>query len=263
MKYKQFAVLLSVVSFLGSCVTVSPTPKYTPGRATQSPHHRPVGFWENEKAVVQVLHIFNRSVSDPNGKTVTQQLTALGTGGVVVDVNGLVMTNNHVVEKQPGQASHSYMVCKVIDGIRDCSAAKVVATDPTNDLALLRTDRRFSNAVKFVDDNELVPGDEVYFWGNVFSLLPPSPFFGRYLGRVEPPYYNGKGFVALPLLLMDITAVNGSSGSPVFNEYGQCIGVVAAYFTGSVIGGPRPLGIIIPSSTATKLLKKNWPKPKK
>ena len=268
MQYKQLAMLFSMVSFLGGCVTVAaPKSKGASGFSAQSSRHRPVGFWSNEKAVVQVLHIFSATITDPNGKIVTQQLMALGTGGVVVNKNGLVLTNNHVVAKLPRIAGQTpatpdiYLVCRVVEGNRNCDKAKVVATDPANDLALLRADRHFSQAVKFVDDDTLMPGDEVYFWGNVFSILPPSPFFGRYLGRVEPPYYSGKGLRALPLLLMDITAVNGSSGSPVFNELGQCIGVVVAYFP-SAIGGPRPLGVIIPSSTVMKFLKENTPSSK-
>lgn len=267
-RHKLKVLLFIFVLFLTGCVSVSaPAPQRATGIVAHSPRYRPVGFYDNEKAVVQVLHIFNMTITDSAGKNTTRELVALGTGGLVVDKKGFVLTNNHVVAKpslDPGQSfsgPDTYMVCRVIEGNRHCEKAKVIDTDPSNDLALLRADKHFTQAVKFVDDNSLSPGDEVYFWGNVFSLLPPSPFFGRYLGRVEPPYYKGKGFITLPLLLLDITAVNGSSGSPVFNEYGQCIGVVAAYFSGSVIGGPRPLGIIVPSSTAIKFLKKNGLRP--
>jgi S1-C subfamily serine protease len=260
MKYKTVCGFLLL---LCGCVTMAaPKSPGASGLSAQSPHRRPVGFWTNEKAVVQVLHIFSMTITDPNGKTATQQLVALGTGGVVVNKNGFVLTNNHVVAKLPNIAGKNhdtpdiYLVCRVVEGNRNCDKAKVMATDPANDLALLRADRHFSQAVKFVDDSMLMPGDEIYFWGNVFSILPPSPFFGRYIGRVEPPYYNKTGLGALPLLFMDITAVNGSSGSPVFNELGQCIGVVVAYFP-SAIGGPRPLGVIIPSSTVIKFLKNN------
>ncbi len=281
MKRGKFVGLVLCISFLVGCATTHVT---MPVKAQPRPapvklqHQRPVGFWENKQAVVQVIHSFNQlaldatgiPILDANGKLTIKKMMNLGTGGVV-DADGWVVTNNHIVEKQPLDLTiyppamqpdpplppELDKVCTVVADVQNCQEAEVVDTDSENDLALIYVDQHFSHVVKFVDNSELVPGDEIYFWGNVFDFLPPSPLFGHYIGRIGPPYYTGTKFSppSLPLLLMDINVSPGSSGSPVFDELGRAICVAGAYTHGT--NGGRSLGVAIPSPKVLKLLKKH------
>ena len=284
MNYRKFAVLFSLILFFCGCAATSAQATRPPPQ----PHQRPVGFWQNKEAVVQVIHFYNKldadddgkPILDANGKLTTNLTASVGTGAVV-DINGLVLTNNQVIKNHPIELAPDqpmpdilfatppppeiYKVCRVTIGIQICYSAEVVATDAEHDLAQLHTDHHFPRAVEFVDDSELVPGDEIYFWGNVTFFLPPSPFFGHYANRLGPPYYTGTTDFSIPtpLLFMDVNLNFGSSGSPVFNEAGKCIGIGEAFITEVSVGG-RSLGIIIPSSTVNKFRKANpWPRQKK
>jgi S1-C subfamily serine protease len=299
-QYQKFPVLLSLILLFCGCAK-------THSETTLS-RRRPVGFWKNKEAIVQVLHFYSRvntdktdkPVLDDKGRFTTSVGISLGTG-FVLDTNGLVGTNNHIVNEKcpivvapakittpipddcplkvvitPDQLAHAlpteiYRVCLVSAGGRDCRPAEVFVADLDNDLALVQTNQRFPHAVEFVDDIELIPGDKVYFWGNVGVFLPPSPFFGHYAGRVGPTYFMGDAAGKyngdlLPLLFMDIYLAPGNSGSPIFNTSGKAICVNNSVLPSSTMGilGGRALGVCIPSSKLIQLRKKNpWPRPKK
>lgn len=232
--------------------------------ATRPPslHPRPPGFWENGKATVQVLHTFRVASLDESGEIKIEQQVALGTG-VVVNVNGMVLTNNHaVVNTEPSPntthvpGSDKIEVCLVEKGLRTCVEALVIDQDSGNDLALLMAIKIFEYAVTFVDDHSLQLGDEVYLWGNIHDWTPPSPMFGRFINRVETPYVTEEAFkpITLPLLLMDISFLQGSSGGPTFDQLGRCVGQ-NKFFTSS--SGGRSIGISTPSTTMMAFLKKN------
>ena len=281
MQYRKFGILLSLILLFSGCghkPTQNPSPVLG---------NRPTGFSANKLAVVQVVHFYNhlardktgKIITDKDGKFTTKQSPALGTGAVI-DVNGLVMTNQHIVRDRPIKLNDNdenseivpdillsappppdrYGVC-LNNGNRLslCYPAEIVKTDKDLDLAILHVGYKFPRAIEFADSKTLVPGDEVYFWGNIFDIMPPSPFFGRYLGQLGKPYYDGMN---VGRLIMDITLVEGSSGSPIFNSAGKAIGMGMAYFPKKA--GPRPLAIIIPSSQMMKFKKENpWPRPKK
>ncbi|TSC84619.1 MAG: hypothetical protein G01um101413_3 [Parcubacteria group bacterium Gr01-1014_13] len=302
MQYRKSITLFFFISFFSGCgdkhaKVEKPRPLL---------HNRPAGFWENKQAIVQVMHFYSRvnadntgkPILDTNGKFTTTAGMSFGTG-FVVDTNGLVGTNNHNVNETcpivmapakittplpdecplktaitPDQLAaplpaEAYAVCVVKASGRDCYAAEIFAADEDNDLALVQTKQRLPHAVEFVDDSDLVPGDDVYFWGNVGLFLPPSPFFGRYIGRVGPPYFNGDkngkyyGNL-LPILFMDIYLAPGNSGSPMFNGSGKVVCINYSLLPSSVMGvfGGRALGMCIPSKKFIQLRKKNpWPKP--
>jgi S1-C subfamily serine protease len=280
MKYCKLIVFLSFILFFSGCGHKPPqNPSLILG-------NRPAGFSANKLAVVQVVHFYNhlakdkdgKIIKDKDGKFTTSQTPTLGTGAVT-DVNGEVMTNYHIVRDRPIKLDDNDEDSEIVPDIllsappppdrygvclnngnqlSYCYPAEIVKTDKALDLAILHVGYKFPQAVEFADNSTLVPGDEVYFWGNIFDIMPPSPFFGRFLGELGKPYYDGMN---IGRLIMDITLVEGSSGSPVFNYAGKCIGMGMAYFPKKA--GPRPLAIIIPSNQMMKFKKENPWRPQK
>jgi len=215
-------------------------------------------FLSNRELVVQVM------LTTPVGGNLS---VGLGTG-VVVDVNGLVLTNYHNVKSEnsvgvdandspaPQPSAPRNFVCTVNLGERDCKRAVLVAEDKEHDLALLKVDKKFPRAVEFASDRELMPSTDVYYWGNILSFAALVPITGHYITHIEPPYFNGQRFsTALPLLLLDMNVSPGASGSPLFNRGGLCVGLVNS-FTSPMLGG-RSLGTAIPAAAILEFIKKN------
>lgn len=257
------------ISLLGACANNSISAK------TSLSHPRPAGFWENGRAVAQVLHVFDRTIMDPTTREIRIQTATITGSAAVVDTDGLILTNSHVVDTtlylQDAMLAivDTFVVCKITREERECEPATVVAIDKEHDLALLKTKLKFAHAVTLVSDSELRPGDEVYSWGDV-SLVPLSPLFGRYINRLEPPYAKDiklwvgdkEVVVKLPLLLMDVRVGHGSSGGPMFDRLGRCVALTSMMSFDSANGSGPTFGITIPSSTAMEFLKNNWPKKK-
>lgn len=262
MKYWRYAAvsLFSALFFIGCA---------TGGVKTPTLHQRPAGFWENEKAVVQVVHAYYVLSTDdtgmplvgPDGNPLVYRNLEFGTGAVL-DVNGLVITNNHVVTPtpKPNQIILSssllpdiFGVCTVIDGMKRCEMAEVIFKDQSHDLTLVYSDQHFRKAIKLAQ-NEPLRGDAIYLWGNVQDLLPPSPFFGYYSGLLGLPYYPAaKDSAFLPIMMADINVSYGTSGGPVFNEEGECIAIAVAFLNPSLLGS-RSLPFLIPLSTIREFL---------
>ncbi len=262
MRNGKLFVFALFISILGACATTSSV-----SSKTSLPHPRPARFWENGQASAQVLHVFDRQETDPVTGEVKTGMVTLGGSSAVVSVDGLILTNSHVVDAtafEPEGAKHNIdavLVCKTERGERQCEKATIVAIDKDHDLALLKTKLQFDEAVTFGPDNELKPGDEIYSWGIVTPAFL-SPLFGHYTNRLSDDisvWMNGKErVVKAPFLLMDLRVGHGSSGGPMFDSLGRCIGITSMmYFNPE--GGPT-FGIIIPSATITEFLKKNWPK---
>ena len=280
MRNGKLFVLALFTSILGACATTSAVkPK------TSLPHPRPDLFWENGQAVAQVFHVYDKTERDQatgkikivteinpdTGKIEPVRMIHRGSA-VVVDVDGLILTNSHVVdattfepEGTPARETDALLVCKDVRGKAkpDCDRATIVAVDKDRDVAWLRTDMKFDRAVTFGPDSELLRGDEIYFWGNV-SGIPTSPLRGHYINRVEADDLekggimaatdNGERLIKGPFLLMDLRIGPGSSGGPMFDSLGRCIGITSM----APKDGPR-IGYIIPSSTITGYLKEILP----
>jgi len=83
------------------------------------------------------------------------------------------------------------------------------------------------------------------------------------MGTMSKPYYTSPSpFLAqLPLLIVDITTINGFSGGPMFDTSGKCIGLEGAHIPADF---GRPVGVAIPSNTVVKFWEDNKPaEPKK
>ncbi|WP_340110216.1 Do family serine endopeptidase [Pikeienuella sp. HZG-20] len=158
---------------------------------------------------------------------------ALGSG-FVIDEDGYIVTNNHVVEN----------AAKVQVRLTDEREfdAEVVGVDEQTDLALLKISAKDLPYLKLGDSDAMRVGDDVVAVGNPFGLG----------GTVTRGIISAKGrdIKAGPyvdFIQTDAAINHGNSGGPLFNLDGDVIGVNAAIYSPS--GGSVGVGFAIPSNT--------------
>jgi Do/DeqQ family serine protease len=154
------------------------------------------------------------------------QVTSLGSG-VIVSPEGYVLTNNHVVERG------ARFRVQLLDG-REVGA-RVIGTDPSSDLAVLKLDAR--ERMPFVApgrSDDLLIGETVIAIGNPFGLANTVT-----TGVVSAVHRNFKAGdrTLFDFIQTDASINPGNSGGPLLNIEGQLIGVNTA------ILGERNAGI--------------------
>jgi len=154
--------------------------------------------------------------------------------GVIVDATGLVLTNNHVVQRA------SNLRIRLWDG-ETCSAVPI-ATDPTNDLALLQLDTKALkgplNAIGFATPDDLILGETVAAVGNPFGL--EHSVSAGVLSARNRTLQEGDA-VFTDILQTDAAINPGNSGGPLVNLDGDLIGINIA-----IRQGAQGIGFAIP-----------------
>jgi len=160
--------------------------------------------------------------------------------GVIVDPEGFVLTNNHVVE-------NAQMIMVRVSEDEEYEA-RVVGKDPPTDLALLKVNaRRRLPAARLGDSDALRVGDWVLAIGSPFGLEQTVTAGivsakGRVIGA--GPYDD---------FIQTDAAVNpGNSGGPLANTRGEVVGINSAIFSES--GGSVGIGFAIPINLAKELV---------
>jgi len=160
--------------------------------------------------------------------------------GVIVDADGIIATNNHVV------AGAKRLEITLQDGRK--LPAEVVGTDPETDLALLRVKEKNLPAAKLGDSTLLEPGDWVVAVGNPFGLDHTVT-----VGVVSAVRRSGMGVASYENFIQTDAAINpGNSGGPLLNLDGEVIGINTAIRTSN--GGSDGISFAIPSATLSKVL---------
>jgi len=164
-----------------------------------------------------------------------------GTGsGVVIDRNGLILTNNHVVGK-----ADSIRVT-LSDG-RQFTAERV-GVDPKTDLAVIRIPADDLHPARFGNSDRVQPGHLVLAIGSPFRLEQSvSHGIVSALGRADidvgVDYQNW--------IQTDASINPGNSGGPLINTRGEVVGINTAIATET--GGHQGVGFAIPSNTAVQI----------
>lgn len=159
--------------------------------------------------------------------------------GILIRKDGLVLTNNHVIE-------HAERVTVTFDE-KHKSKAHVVGTDPKTDLALVQIDGPKRNdypVISFGDSDQIREGDWAIAIGSPFGLNR-SVSFGiiSAKGRAQMGILDTEDFIQTD------AAINpGSSGGPLLNARGELVGVNTAIFSQG--GGNMGIGFAIPSKIA-------------
>lgn len=157
--------------------------------------------------------------------------------GFIIDKEGHILTNNHVVEKA------SSIRVKLTDGKE--YEAKVVGKDPKTDIALIKINAKNSLPVALIGDSDkLEVGDWVLAIGNPFGLerTVTSGIVsakGRVIG--QGPYDD--------FIQTDASINPGNSGGPLFNLKGEVVGINTA-----IVSGGQGIGFAIPINAAKLLL---------
>jgi len=154
--------------------------------------------------------------------------------GFIIDGDGYIVTNNHVVESARKITVH-------LADKRELTA-KLVGTDPDTDVALLKVEARNLPTVAFGEDRRLRVGDWVVAVGNPFGLggtvtAGIVSSIGRDIGN--GPYTD--------YIQIDAPINRGNSGGPTFDVSGRVIGMNTAIYSPS--GGSVGIGFAVPAST--------------
>ncbi len=161
--------------------------------------------------------------------------------GVIVDVeDGLILTNNHVIEDA------DEIAVTLQDG-REFQA-EFIGADRETDLAVIRIDAEDLTALQMFDSDQLKVGDFVVAVGNPFGLgQTVTSGIVSALGRAGLRGLEYQNFIQT-----DASINPGNSGGALVNLRGELVGINTAIFTPS--GGNVGIGFAIPISTATYVM---------
>jgi len=165
--------------------------------------------------------------------------TAVGSG-FIIDDEGLVLTNAHVV------FGRQVIIVTLDDGRK--IQAELLGADPLFDLAVLRIPvPNEGNAKAVLGDSDAVRiGQDVITIGNPFGLeqtLTRGVISG--LNRIVP----GSPLMAVPLIQTDAPINPGNSGGPLLNRCGDVIGINT-----SILAEAQNIGFAIPINVAKRLI---------
>jgi len=195
--------------------------------------------------VVHVTSTIVRQTESPfnlgGGGGETQQGTATGSG-IVINNDGTILTNWHVVE-------NAVKVTVSLEKGRTVNA-QVVGKDPSNDLAVLRipTEGLTLHALTLGDSSAVQVGDPVLAIGNPFGL--DRTLTTGVISALQRHLTAPNGFTIDNVLQTDAPINPGNSGGPLLNAAGQVIGINSQIETGGSGGGSVGIGFAVPINTA-------------
>ena len=189
------------------------------------------------------------------GQTTT---SAASGSGFVLTQDGYIVTNYHVIEDAANDSSVTIEV-SFADGTQ--YTAQLVGGEQDNDIAVLKIDATGLQAVTLGDSSQLVVGESVYAIGNPLGELTYTLTDGivSALDRLittSSTDANGNTVSTTLNVLQTNCAINpGNSGGPLFDSYGNVVGVVSAKMTESSSGvSAEGLGFAIPINDVKDIL---------
>jgi S1-C subfamily serine protease len=236
-------------SVLRISVEVQPTPTAIPPAARAR-------LDEEEAVLVNLYERVSMAVVAISVQRSGRGFGTSGSGsGFVIDKQGHIVTNNHVVE------GATRITVLFADGTR--ARAQVVGTDGYSDLALLKVDRPAERlvTVELGDSDEVKVGQRVVAIGNPFGLAGTMTLgIVSARGRVLPESSSSGGATfSNPDIIQTDAAINpGNSGGPLLDTRGRVIGVNTAIRTDSQTGFGQPvnsgIGFAVPSNTVKRVV---------
>ena len=182
---------------------------------------------------------FFKHFFDAPQRSQRKQTQSLGSGVIVDADQGLVITNNHVIEDA------EEILVTLTDGRE--FIATLIGQDPDTDIAVIRIQATDLTALRWADSDQLRVGDFVVAIGNPFGLgQTVTSGIVSALGR------SGLGIEEIEDFIQTDASINpGNSGGALVNLRGELVGINTAIVGPS--GGNVGIGFAIPSNLAQDL----------
>jgi serine protease Do len=166
--------------------------------------------------------------------------------GFIVSSDGYILTNTHVVDNA------TRVIVRLTD--RREFQAKVIGSDDKSDVALLKIDAKNLPVVKIGDPSKLRPGEWVLAIGSPFNFQNSvTAGIVSALGREVP---NATNYNYVNFIQTDVAVNPGNSGGPLFNLYGEVVGINSQIYsnTGSYAGLSFAIPIDIANNVREQLV---------
>jgi len=161
--------------------------------------------------------------------------------GVIISADGYVVTNNHVV------GDHVREITIALPDKREIKG-KVIGTDPTTDIALLKIPATALPVIAWGDSTQLKVGEWVLAIGSPFQLSQTVT-----AGIVSATGRANMGFADYEDFIQTDAAINpGNSGGALINSRGELVGINTGIYSES--GGYQGIGFAVPSKLARRVV---------
>ncbi len=177
---------------------------------------------------------------------------AAGSGsGVIIDKNGYILTNNHVVN------AGSKVTIRVVFADQSSAPGRVVGTDPQDDLAVVKVDKTGLTVAGLGDSGSLAVGDPVVAIGDPLGLrgTVTSGIVSSLKRPLRLPGENGEPDAVIDAIQTSAAINPGNSGGALVAADGSVVGINTAIAslgqsTGGGQSGSIGIGFAIPMNTA-------------
>ena len=176
-----------------------------------------------EMTLQEIYNAYANSCVNINAQITVQQgwqqyqATSAGSG-FIISQDGYIVTNYHVID------GASSIQVTLYNG--DTYDATYIGGEELNDVAVLKIDVSGLTPVVLGDSDSLSVGDQVSTIGNALGSYSFSQTSGRVSG-VGRSVTMSDGTV-MNMIQTDCTINSGNSGGPLFNQYGQVVGITSA-----------------------------------
>ena len=259
----------------GDYADPSPAPVPGPvGPGPESPRKRPGRFTKRAIALLLACQpmtpeqLYAANLASCVGITVSttsvnifgQTTTSAASGsGFVLTQDGYIVTNYHVIEDAVDDSSVSIEV-SFADGTQ--YTATLVGGEQDNDVAVLKIDATGLQPVTLGDSDQLVVGETVYTIGNPLGELTYSLSNGlvsaldRLITTSSTNQTTGQTETTTLNVLQTNCDINpGNSGGPLFDSYGNVVGIVTAKYTQTSSGvSAEGLGFALPINDVKEII---------
>ena len=160
--------------------------------------------------------------------------------GVIVEANGLIITNNHVVNKADD--------IRVFLSDKREFKGKLIGTDAKTDIAIVKIEATGLPTVPWADSDQLEVGEYVLAVGSPFGLTQTVT-----MGIVSAVGRASMGIAEYEDFIQTDAAINpGNSGGALVNVRGELVGINTAIFSQS--GGSMGIGFAVPSNLSRAIM---------